>query len=113
MLEALWEFVSLSYPLHFFQAQVSRSIIFPPAARKMETLNDLLAASDVISLHCALTDETVQIINAECLQHIKPGNLNYCMLKAIAFHLVSLFDVNMYFLFRGISGEHWKQSAFG
>ncbi|KNA10223.1 hypothetical protein SOVF_146420 [Spinacia oleracea] len=55
------------------QAQVSRSIIFPPAARKMETLNDLLAASDVISLHCALTDETVQIINAECLQHIKPG----------------------------------------
>ncbi|KMT13346.1 hypothetical protein BVRB_4g084370 [Beta vulgaris subsp. vulgaris] len=39
----------------------------------METLNDLMAASDVISLHCALTDETVQIINAECLQNIKPG----------------------------------------
>ncbi|XP_021767138.1 C-terminal binding protein AN [Chenopodium quinoa] len=55
------------------QAQVSRSIIFPPAARRMETLNDLMAASDVISLHCALTDETVQIINAECLQHIKHG----------------------------------------
>lgn len=55
------------------QGQVSRSIIFPSAARRMETLNDLLAASDVISLHCALTDETVQIINAECLQHIKPG----------------------------------------
>ncbi|XP_073526339.1 uncharacterized protein [Phyllobates terribilis] len=49
------------------------SITFPPAARRMETLNDLLAASDVVSLHCALTDETVQIINAECLQHIKPG----------------------------------------
>ncbi|KAL2892121.1 C-terminal binding protein AN [Bienertia sinuspersici] len=55
------------------QGQVSRPITFPPAARRMETLNDLLAASDVISLHCALTDETVQIINAECLQHIKPG----------------------------------------
>ncbi|CAO2835567.1 unnamed protein product [Amaranthus hypochondriacus] len=55
------------------QGQVSRSLTFPPAARRMETLNDLLAASDVISLHCALTDETVQIINAECLQHIKPG----------------------------------------
>lgn len=39
----------------------------------MDTLNDLLAASDLISLHCALTNETVQIINAECLQHIKPG----------------------------------------
>jgi hypothetical protein len=39
----------------------------------MDTLNDLLAASDLVSLHCALTNETVQIINAECLQHIKPG----------------------------------------
>ncbi|OVA13937.1 D-isomer specific 2-hydroxyacid dehydrogenase [Macleaya cordata] len=49
------------------------SITFPPAARRMDTLNDLLAASDLISLHCALSDETVQIINAECLQQIKPG----------------------------------------
>ncbi|OMP00317.1 D-isomer specific 2-hydroxyacid dehydrogenase, NAD-binding protein [Corchorus olitorius] len=54
--------------------KVSRSsITFPPAARRMDTLNDLLAASDLISLHCALTNETVQIINAECLQHVKPG----------------------------------------
>lgn len=50
------------------------SIRFPPAARRMDTLNDLLAASDLISLHCALTNETVQIINADCLQHVKPGN---------------------------------------
>ncbi|KAJ8900573.1 hypothetical protein K2173_025350 [Erythroxylum novogranatense] len=49
------------------------SIKFPPAARRMDTLNDLLAASDLISLHCALTNETFQIINAECLQHVKPG----------------------------------------
>ncbi|KAK4769610.1 hypothetical protein SAY86_027760 [Trapa natans] len=49
------------------------SISFPDSARRMETLNDLLAASDIISLHCALTNETVQILNAECLQHIKPG----------------------------------------
>ncbi|KAK9147400.1 hypothetical protein Scep_006157 [Stephania cephalantha] len=52
---------------------VRPSISFPPAARRMDTLNDLLAASDLVSLHCALTNETVQIINAECLQHIKPG----------------------------------------
>jgi lactate dehydrogenase-like 2-hydroxyacid dehydrogenase len=51
------------------------SITFPSAARRMDTLNDLLAASDLISLHCALTNETVQIINEECLQHIKPGIL--------------------------------------
>ncbi|KAJ1393446.1 hypothetical protein SESBI_34980 [Sesbania bispinosa] len=46
---------------------------FPSAARRMDTLNDLLAASDLISLHCALTNDTMQIINAECLQHVKPG----------------------------------------
>ncbi|XP_071697455.1 C-terminal binding protein AN [Rutidosis leptorrhynchoides] len=46
---------------------------FPPAARRMDTLNDLLAASDLISLHCALTNDTIQIMNAECLQHVKPG----------------------------------------
>ncbi|PSS24263.1 C-terminal binding protein like [Actinidia chinensis var. chinensis] len=49
------------------------SLAFPSAARRMDTLNDLLAASDLISLHCALTNETIQIINADCLQHIKPG----------------------------------------
>ena len=49
------------------------TVTFPSAARRMDTLNDLLAASDLISLHCALTNDTVQIINAECLQHIKPG----------------------------------------
>ncbi|KAH6812079.1 Rossmann-fold superfamily protein [Perilla frutescens var. frutescens] len=53
---------------------VSRSSLrFPAAARRMDTLNDLLAASDLVSLHCALTNDTIQIINAECLQHIKPG----------------------------------------
>ncbi|KAL1546391.1 C-terminal binding protein AN-like [Salvia divinorum] len=49
------------------------SLTFPAAARRMDTLNDLLAASDLISLHCALTNDTIQIINADCLQHIKPG----------------------------------------
>ncbi|CAI9102012.1 OLC1v1000196C2 [Oldenlandia corymbosa var. corymbosa] len=53
--------------------KISRTITFPPAARRMDTLNDLLAASDLISLHCALTNETVQIMNADCLQHVKPG----------------------------------------
>ncbi|KAG6402669.1 hypothetical protein SASPL_134871 [Salvia splendens] len=54
--------------------KISRSSLrFPAAARRMDTLNDLLAASDLISLHCALTNDTVQIINADCLQHIKPG----------------------------------------
>lgn len=39
----------------------------------MDTLNDLLAASDLVTLHCSLSDETVHLLNAECLQQIKPG----------------------------------------
>lgn len=49
-------------------------IAFPAAARRMDTLNDLLAESDLVSLHCSLSDDTMQIPNAECLQHVKPGN---------------------------------------
>ncbi|XP_062216984.1 C-terminal binding protein AN-like [Phragmites australis] len=49
------------------------SIVFPSAARRMDTLNDLLAASDLVSLHCALTNDTMHILSADCLQHIKPG----------------------------------------
>ncbi|KAG2725362.1 hypothetical protein I3760_01G061600 [Carya illinoinensis] len=64
----------LYFDIHEGKGKVSRtSITFPPAARRMDTLNDLLAASDLISLHCALSNETVHIINAECLQNIKPG----------------------------------------
>jgi phosphoglycerate dehydrogenase-like enzyme len=44
----------------------------------MDTLNDLLAASDLVSLHCGLTNETMHILNADCLQHIKPGMLFFC-----------------------------------
>lgn len=59
--------------LYFDVPEGKGKVTFPSAARRMDTLNDLLAASDVISLHCTVTDETIQIINAECLQHIKPG----------------------------------------
>lgn len=56
------------------KGNITRSkIAFPSAARRMDTLNDLLAASDLVSLHCALTNDTIQILNAECLQNIKPG----------------------------------------
>lgn len=65
---------------------------FPRAARRMDTLNDLLAASDVISLHCALTDNTVQILNAECLQHIKPGTDLSCLVTQMKFD----FSRNLY-----------------
>lgn len=64
----------LYFDLHEENGKIRRpSSAFPPAARKMDTLNDLLAASDLVSLHCSLSNDSMQIIDAECLQHIKPG----------------------------------------
>jgi D-lactate dehydrogenase len=40
---------------------------------KYVDLPELLAASDVISLHCPLIPETYHLINAESLQHLKLG----------------------------------------
>lgn len=40
---------------------------------KYVDLPDLLSASDIVSLHCPLTPETYHLINAESLQHLKPG----------------------------------------
>lgn len=37
------------------------------------TLEDLLARSDVVSLHCPLTPETKDLINAKTLAQMKPG----------------------------------------
>jgi len=37
------------------------------------TLNELLAQSDVISLHCNLTEETRHLINREAFAKMKPG----------------------------------------
>lgn len=36
-------------------------------------LEELLSASDIISLHCPLTPETRHLINARSIQHMKPG----------------------------------------
>lgn len=45
----------------------------PVAAIRVDSLKELLASSDVVTLHCGLSSDTVQLINAESLQIIKPG----------------------------------------
>ncbi|HDT1289175.1 NAD(P)-dependent oxidoreductase [Enterobacter asburiae] len=43
----------------------------PALCERTETLNGLLSRSDVISLHCPLTDENRGMINSETLAHCK------------------------------------------
>ncbi|KAJ7556820.1 hypothetical protein O6H91_05G100200 [Diphasiastrum complanatum] len=46
---------------------------FPPSVEEVDSLKELLSRSDVVSLHCSLTNDTVQLINGDTLQYIKPG----------------------------------------
>lgn len=46
-----------------------------PEGLTLVDLNTLLAASDVVSLHCPLTEETRGLINAERIARMKPGAL--------------------------------------
>jgi D-3-phosphoglycerate dehydrogenase len=45
----------------------------PPGARLLESFDDILAQSDVITLHIPLNDETRGMIGARELAHLKPG----------------------------------------
>jgi C-terminal binding protein len=42
--------------------------------RRAETLEELLAKSDVVSLHCPLTDRTRRLINADTLRLMRRGS---------------------------------------
>ncbi|MBD2580079.1 2-hydroxyacid dehydrogenase [Oscillatoria sp. FACHB-1406] len=56
----------LAYDLHQHPACLELGV-------KYVELPELLAASDVISLHCPLIPATHHLINSESLQHLKPG----------------------------------------
>lgn len=53
----------------YLPAGIDRSFGF----RRTESLNELLATSDIVSLHTPLTDETEEMINAESLAHAREG----------------------------------------
>lgn len=53
--------------------EIQRKRAFPAGTYKVNSLKELLSSSDIVSLHCALTNDTVQLLNADSLQHIKRG----------------------------------------
>ena len=54
------------------KAMTSKSHDQLPAGIEKAELKELLAASDVLSLHCPLTDKTHHLINADTLRQMKP-----------------------------------------
>ena len=54
-------------------AMTSKNSSDLPQGIQKTTFEELLAVSDVLSLHCPLTPQTHHLINAEALTHIKPG----------------------------------------
>jgi D-3-phosphoglycerate dehydrogenase / 2-oxoglutarate reductase len=47
----------------------------PPAGSQAVTLDEVFTEADVISLHCPLTAETRDLVNAERLKSMKPGSV--------------------------------------
>jgi glycerate dehydrogenase len=56
-------------------ATPSRSVVGPPPGVEFRALDELLAASDVVSLHCPLTPETERLVRRERLDVMKRGAL--------------------------------------
>ena len=54
-----------------YDPYVSRGSEIAVGVDRVESLKDLLAVSDVVSLHCPLTDETRELINASTIAHMK------------------------------------------
>jgi glycerate dehydrogenase len=54
------------------KAQTSKAADALPAGIEKVTTEELLATSDVLSLHCPLTEGTRHLINAESLRQMKP-----------------------------------------
>lgn len=55
-----------------YDPHVSRGTEIAVGVRRVESLRELLSVSDVVSLHCPLTDETRGMIDSESLGWMKP-----------------------------------------
>ncbi|MTJ83240.1 MAG: C-terminal binding protein [Telmatospirillum sp.] len=58
-----------------YDPHVSRGTEIAVGVERVETLEDLLRQSDIVSLHCPLTPETTHMIDAAAFAAMKPGVL--------------------------------------
>ncbi len=65
--------IALSMNMKVIYVNRSKKSIIGLEEAKQVTLDELLSASDIISLNCPLTAETNKIVNTETLQKMKPS----------------------------------------
>lgn len=63
-----------------------------PPGRRLDSLAELLAGSDIVTLHCPLTEETRGMIGAEALAGIKPGAILVNTARGAVCDLVAVHD---------------------
>lgn len=51
------------------------AMAFPPAIRRVETIDGLVAGADVVSIHVPLTESNAGLFGADLLQLMKPGSI--------------------------------------
>jgi len=64
---------ALGMSVVFYDPHVPQGIDKALGIRSVETLEDLMTQSHVVSVHCPLNDETRMLINAKTLALMKPG----------------------------------------
>lgn len=65
----------LDMEVSFYDPYLPDGVDLATGYRRVPSLDELLAESDVVSLHCPLTSENANMIGAEALARIKPGAL--------------------------------------
>lgn len=65
--------IALAFGMKVMALSSKQADALPQGVEKAENLDQLLAESDVLSLHCPLTESTKHLINAETIAKMKPS----------------------------------------
>ena len=64
--------IALSFGMKVYAYTSKPESRLPQGIRKCETIDNLFASCDIVSLHCPLTDDTREMVNARRLSLMKP-----------------------------------------